>query len=66
MERIDRGDAYSIANDWIDTHRDIVGDRGWLSQAVKDCKRMYTEVEWSRRAVRLLREELEYSKPVGV
>lgn len=62
----DRGDAYCIANDWISTHQEIVGERGWKDRAVRACKLTYQEVEWSRRAVRLLREELEYSKPVGV
>ena len=66
MPAFDRGDAYCIANDWISTHREIVGEQGWKGRAVENCKLTYQEVDWSHRAVRLLREELEYSKPVEV
>jgi len=51
-------DFYCIANDWLMTHRDRVHENGWMAEAVASCKKVYSEIEWDREAVAMLKHEL--------
>jgi len=60
---IESSDIYCIAVDWINSHKQDCKKQDWLEKAVTDIKRVYSTVDWSAGAVRLLKYELECYQP---